>query len=421
MKRRASGTPSSSSSPPKKKRYALSPPPPRQDWGAPAEYARKPVVSLPGAADLRLGSPGALRRVAAPGKKRPAPPARDGAAYVEARFPGSRLLGKGAYGAVYLVDAERHAAALADLAARAGRVRGGAGGLPRRGDLVLKVALKDSGTSWESFVRDNMHESQVHARLGERRCVRVACAGGAGSTGVCAADVVPELYFAGPDDAAGVFVAGMSRVAGQTLDAYLRAHGDRLSAETYVAIEKAVVTLWLLGVAHGDLHAGNLLLDDAGRVTIIDFGFGVVLPPDQLARVQRVLDAAPNATRSLANAVWYVKGALQNYVNSVLRGRDDFSWYNPDGKLLRAMYNRVRDPARIAAARAAAWRCPVSRLSTPALPSTPSASATARRRPRRASPVESTPGLTGMTSLFVSPVVTRARARAAATASPRKN
>lgn len=401
MKRRAFGSP-----PP---RYALSPPPVSPGGSRGQATARKPVSTLAGLTDLRLGSPGALRR------KARAPLAADGAAYVERMFPGARKLGAGAYGAVFLVRLDTAArAALDALAARTGRVRGEK--TPTAGEVVVKVALKPDG-SWADFVRDNMHESQVHARLAERRCVRVACAGGAATSSVCAADVVPELYFAGPDDAAGAFVTVMGRVSGETLDAHLQRRGGRVSAETYVAVEKAVCTLWLLGIAHGDLHAQNLMID-GDRVTIIDFGFGVVLPPDQMARVQRLLDTAPDASRSLANAVWYVQGALQDYVNTVMRSRADYTWYNPDGKLLRVLYNKVADASRVGALRAAAWKCPA--VATPAVV-TPASPAERRRAPARSASASrsaasrsaasrsasrsASPGtMSGLTSLFVSPV-----------------
>ena len=85
---------------------------------------------------------------------------------------------------------------------------------------------------------------------------------------------VPNLVWSEPRDTGGVLV--LSFVDGDPVDlAALDARGSRGDAD---AISRVLATLdayaavHARGVLHGDVHPGNILADEQGRVTLIDFG-----------------------------------------------------------------------------------------------------------------------------------------------------
>jgi len=53
------------------------------------------------------------------------------------------------------------------------------------------------------------------------------------------------------------------------------------------AFSDALDAIHSAGVLHGDLHAGNLLVDERGAVTIIDFGKSTILAPAQMPSMRR--------------------------------------------------------------------------------------------------------------------------------------
>lgn len=224
--------------------------------------------------------------------------------------------------------------------------------VPQSGTFVVKVGTQGK-SDWPEFVRDNVHESQAHKHL-TTRCVSLKCA----ARQICAKDISPKFYFAGADPSARIFVTFMEFVSGETLFNYL---GRRpMTAVTYLVIEKAIVTMWLTGIVHGDLHEDNIMISPNGtKAWIIDFGFAVVLPSNRMEALKRVMDDVPNVSNSLANSVWYAKNALQGYVNSVLAVHRRMNWYNADGKLLKGLYLRVPagQRAQIKTLRRKLWGC----------------------------------------------------------------
>lgn len=89
-------------------------------------------------------------------------------------------------------------------------------------------------------------------------------------------DIVPCLCYAGILFAGGHAhgIQVMTKAPGVHL-----ADLGRLTLEQYVIVEKALVTLWYLGFAHGDLHGSNIFLDPlTEKCTLIDFGMAQVIP-----------------------------------------------------------------------------------------------------------------------------------------------
>jgi serine/threonine protein kinase len=264
----------------------------------------------------------------------------------------AKFLSSGKYGRVYKLNLNKTASKMKPLKNMLTNVVE-TDRVPQSGTFIVKVGTQGK-KDWAPFVLDNVHESQAHRHL-TTRCVSLKCA----ARPVCARDISPKFYFGGADPTARLFITVMEFVNGDTLYKYLSKRSN-ITASTYLAIEKAIVTMWLTGIVHGDLHEDNIMISPNGsKAWVIDFGFAVVLPPNRLEALKRVMDDVPNVSESLANSVWYAKNALQGYVNSVLAVHRGMDWYNADGKLLRGMYLKVpaNQRSQIKALRRKLWGC----------------------------------------------------------------
>lgn len=173
-------------------------------------------------------------------------------------------------------------------------------------------------------------------------------------TKICGSEVVPPVFYAGLLEGTGAtgmaFITVMGEAPGQPLNHYLK-EKKHLTALQYALIEKAILTLWVLGAIHADLHTGNMFIDDkTQKVTIIDFGYAMVLPKVMGKKVRTALNKGADLEH-----LWNSKTVgLQKYVNAVQGGRD-FVWYNPEAKAARYFQSLVDDPLSLNSGRAAAW------------------------------------------------------------------
>lgn len=171
---------------------------------------------------------------------------------------------------------------------------------------------------------------------------------------VCGSEVVPPVFYAGlleGNEAMGMaFITVMGEAPGQPLSSFLK-QKKHLSALQYALIERAILTLWVLGAVHADLHTGNMFIDDKSRrVTIIDFGYAMVLPKGMGKKVKTALNKGADL-----ELLWNSKTVgLQKYVNAIQGGRE-FAWYNPEAKAARYFQTLVDNQSTINSGRAAAW------------------------------------------------------------------
>lgn len=171
---------------------------------------------------------------------------------------------------------------------------------------------------------------------------------------VLGAEVVPEFHFGGaitldstPTAPPLWFVSVMALAPGKALQSHLKSNA--LTAALFAKIEKAVYSLWLLGVAHADLHDANLMYDSKTRkVTIIDLGFAVKIPGNMVKKLR--VTARPD------NDAADVYLLIQQYVSSVVYLRDPtLTFFNPEGRVLRWLYDNVKDKGAIEKARERVW------------------------------------------------------------------
>lgn len=249
---------------------------------------------------------------------------------------------------------------------------------PPGGPIVVKIAGNEkratSRSTRDAFAKDSLKESSWHRYLSRAACV--SAPGLARPT--CPAEFVPAFYWSGMvnDTVTGrrFYITVMAVAKGVTVSAYTKKRA--LTAATYVNIERSVVTLWLAGVAHSDFHRGNQLVDPAtNKITIIDFGMSMGLDGSIVASLKtNVARAIADGVRSLGE-LWrsskkskYGLG-IQRYANQVMIGREQKRlggtpnlsgnrvWFNPDGHVLRTLYNRLsaHERAKVPVVRRAVW------------------------------------------------------------------
>jgi len=245
------------------------------------------------------------------------------ASFIAATFraENARELGKGSYGVVYAVTPSALALkALTELSRRLSNVVGTWKPSEVRGPLIVKVAGPEPREAWAKFVERSVRENAAHVAAHRT-----------------APDVVPALHVSG-STSAGLFITVMDIAPGVTLSAYLESTHRTLPHAVYAALERAILRLWRAGIVHGDLHDENVLIDMSGsapRVSIIDFGFAVQLPPDMQRKI------APDLSRHDIQGAW---DKIEAYVDAVqLKRITGLSWYNPNAKALSVWRGMVKE------------------------------------------------------------------------------
>ena len=254
-----------------------------------------------------------------------------------------RKLGDGAGGTAYPVKATALAAANLKKLRRSVWPRV-TKQMPEEGEMVV---IKLTPLSTETKLEEAMSEALTHRGLSGVAACRNSDRR-LSSRPLCAADYVPPFFFAGRIKESGraYFVTVMGMAAGKTLDKHLKR--ARMNADLYVNIERAVCSLWAAGVAHGDLHTGNIMYDAvSNKVTVIDYGFGVLMPRGLASSVGKsIVKAIGLDVRSLGE-VWMQPGespvgtGLESYVDRVLYSRHHYTFVNPNGHSLMQSFSKL--------------------------------------------------------------------------------
>lgn len=282
-----------------------------------------------------------------------------------------RPLKSGAYGSAFRLRYSGEVEARLEAARATASFRMEHSRVPAGAVVVVKIArgVGDKGqpvsqSAVDLFARDSVRESSWHRRLASSACIKVPGA----ARPACPASHVPAFHWGGmvTDAFTGrrYYLTVMGLAPGITVNEYVKRR--RMTAPLYVAIEHAVVTMWLAGVAHSDFHKGNQLYEPAsGKLTIIDFGMGMLLPERLVGPIRKALaPAIAQGVRSLGE-LWRssekseVGLGVQGYANRLMYTREQARlraraargrrantrvrdlWYNPDGHALRQMYNQL--------------------------------------------------------------------------------
>jgi hypothetical protein len=273
---------------------------------------------------------------------------------------GLSCLGTGCYGGAYEIavdEAMRWVASVGKLVHQVGDARSLRSLLPdgrrrkrkRSATLVCKLQtpiLPSASASQpqrkvprEKFIEDAVNESQIHAYLTKAKRV-------VGGRRYVARRVVPRLFLAGffvDGDGTLVHIQFMEKAGGVSLATLLenaRKNGNRhqrdIVREIFPPLEKALVTLWACGVAHADVHAGNVMVSTTPRnklsVSIIDFGRSFVIPGSVQIRVDEAI------SRGDVDGAWFASGLQEVATRTAISAGLNF--LNPNGHYLRTLHRQ---------------------------------------------------------------------------------
>ena len=163
------------------------------------------------------------------------------------------------------------------------------------------------------------------------------------------ASVVPKFYGAGSSDIYGVYVIVMSVARGKSIK------GRHLSMQDVAYIERAFLILMAGGLDHADSHRANIYLDESRtKVTIIDFGVSVRLPP---ALAKRAKDAVANVCSNTHKKnkefgeLWSGRNSVKDFTVPIMQSRG-FNFYNPTNKAMISLWIPLRKKALESSSRA---------------------------------------------------------------------
>ena len=224
-----------------------------------------------------------------------------------------------------------------------------------RSDLAVKIQGRSGGEQFSAWLDGCLSESFIHQLLSEGGSVRIP-----GFAPLASSDYVPQFYFAGltrtVQNNSSRFIVAMRKAPGVPL--YRLLTMVQPDAEMYVAVERALCSLWLQGVVHSDAHHGNIVYDpETRKATILDFGYAVIVPGlvrDKMIKtiVELLVRERP---RSLLVYLWTQE--LNDYVDRIMRQRRK-TYYSPNIRSAMTLYNRlsVKEREKVPNVRYRVWK-----------------------------------------------------------------
>lgn len=240
------------------------------------------------------------------------------------------------------------------------------GSLPRpSGDLCFKLVFFRERSKASRFLRDLRTEAETQLELSRRPNFCRVCGETPGSP------IAPQLMLAGlcraPLPFGCFYLMVMEFLPGESLSGYMRrfrVRENRMSPETYARLEKVVVSCWLRGFIHGDLHVQNVQQTAFGMGSVgsefrlLDFGLSFPVPR-RVAETfgRRFAEVVAHGNGESVSGLWV--DLLKPYAveGHVRRGH---IFYHSDGRFLSVMRKMVADKGGIGAARRREWGCPAS-------------------------------------------------------------
>lgn len=207
------------------------------------------------------------------------PPPRDWEdlfARLRGNYSSKKLLGTGYSGMTYVFyRVTSKFIKIIEKAARGYVVHGKKSIIPGQSVAVKIIKHVKTHDVFTEFDR----EIQTMTYLEKKEPVRV------GKSTYTASQHVPKLYL-------GCHMPGFSVIVESFAPGQPLAKYGKVTARTIARVERALLSLWLSGIAHTDLHSSNIMFDHkTKKMTIIDFGRAVVMPPDAVNALRKNLMA----------------------------------------------------------------------------------------------------------------------------------
>jgi len=136
---------------------------------------------------------------------------------------------------------------------------------PIGSDVVFKCVYGFGNETRGVFTRDFLNEVWLH---------HTAMRSGANA-------VVPKIYCFWVDLEKDIAVVCMERIVGKHLI------DVPATPKIFRRVERAVLKLWMAGIAHADLHYKQIIVRPNGNVIILDFGRAVKLDANVVRNVER--------------------------------------------------------------------------------------------------------------------------------------
>jgi serine/threonine protein kinase len=270
----------------------------------------------------------------------------------------NKPIGQGAYGRVYVLLRTKQTLRNLENMFKLLRSRVLAANVnDGSGDIALKFQ-RFTRDAQPQFWKQSLREAQVHKYLTATQQTMITTASG------CRLDnsIYPPLYFAGYWEEPALFVTAMAFVQGQTLKkviaSYPRLIGG-IPASLFAKVEKMVVSSWIVGGIHGDLHDENILVTSSGDLKLIDFGFFIVLSKSVRAKVLEMVNEAVANGMKKHGVFADIADYLAPHFYRQMKKQRDYSHYNYDGKFLKILFARLNPSQRskLAAERQKVWSC----------------------------------------------------------------
>jgi serine/threonine protein kinase len=193
--------------------------------------------------------------------------------------------------------------------------------LPQGQPVVLKIVKP----SPRSRIPAEMYAAEIEREVSTLRALASSQPTLLGNKTFDVRPYIPQFFASGYVADLGVWFIAMSHAPGKLLaDMKYPMTPARLVAR----LEHAMLSMWLAGYAHTDLHGGNVLIDSPKRtVTIIDFGRAVRLSPKVVAAIRARIEGMSQRGLLSASLLETIGVPVNRYIQYVYKTNTAYSRY----------------------------------------------------------------------------------------------
>jgi len=209
---------------------------------------------------------------------------------------------------------------------------------PRVGtNIVIKVDRRFTGSStpWNRIKKRsfyaNMNEHINDTASYLRRVKREMTVGQLlynfeGPRGHKGKQFFPKIYAMFTDPECGLAITVMQYIDGVSMEKYIHAKKARKEPIPFKVLDqlsRGIMTMWLAGFVHSDLHHQNVIVTNNEDVKILDFGLARLMPVKIHAKIVRMYNE-----REHIEDIWQ-KSGIGGWSNRNMASKG-YPWYNPN-------------------------------------------------------------------------------------------
>lgn len=136
----------------------------------------------------------------------------------------------------------------------------------------------------------------------------------------------PKLYAMFTDPECGLAITIMEHVEGISMEEYIKAKKARKETIPFKVLDqmsRGIMTMWMAGFVHSDLHHKNVIVTKNEDVKIIDFGMARLIPEKTHAKIVQMFNQGKHI-----EDIWQESG-IGGWSNRNM-GTKGYPWYNPN-------------------------------------------------------------------------------------------